>query len=240
MRDFLREDVFIKAAKLAAVCTAAIAPNMLDSYFFNPGYREVILSKVPQTAVPFLFLRDLALVFVSLMISAACGFAWSDGQKVAGFGALEGLKKNLKTVAILGVVLGAATALLFDLRLAKTFRKFYPENPLALVGIPLRAGFYEEVICRFGILAIVFRLTRSPIAAIILSAGFNAVVGLTSATFVGFPIGMDWQTATILANKFLVAVFFGYFYCKKGLMATIALRLIMESKHIVLALALPR
>jgi len=236
VRDFLREDVLIKAAKLAAISTLAVAPNMVDSYFFNPGYREVILGKATQSSVPLLFARDLVLVFLSLLISAACGFAWSDGEKVAGFGTQAGLRKDLKIVLILGPILAVVTALLLDIGLLGRFRVLYPKSPVVALTIPLRAAFYEEVVCRFGILMIVFRLTRSVPAAIALSAAFNAAMGLRSAAFVGLPLRPDWLTTKVLATKLIVAAFFGYFYSKKGLMSTIALRLIMELKHVIIAI----
>jgi hypothetical protein len=236
VRDFLREDVLIKAAKLAAVSTLSVAPNMVDSYFFNPGYKDILLGKATQGSLPFLFARDLLLVFLSLLISAACGFAWSDGKKVAGFGTQAGLRKNLKILLILGPLLAVATALLLDIGLARRFRILYPKNPVVALTIPLRAAFYEEVICRFGILMIVFRLTKSVPAAIALSAAFNAAMGLRSAAFVEFPLGLDWLTTKILASKILMAAFFGYFYSRKGLMSTIALRFIMELKHVVIAI----
>jgi hypothetical protein len=234
VKDFLREDVLTNAAKLAAVATLAVAPNMVDSYFLSPGYREIILGKATPASLPFLFAGDLILVFVSLMVSAACGFAWSDGKKVVGFGTQAALRKDFKTVLILGLILAVTTALLLDIGFVKRFRILYPQNPLVSLTIPLRTAFYEEVICRFGILMIVFRLTGSVPTAIILSSLFNTAIGLKSAVFVGFPLGLDWLTARIVLAKMMVAVFFGYFYSKKGLMATIALRFIMELKHVIL------
>ena len=235
MRDFLREDVLIRALKLAAVAAAAVAPNMVDSYFFNPAYREIILAKAAEGSLPLLFTRDLMLVFFSLLISAACGFAWSDGKKVAGFGTLGGFRESLKILLVLGSILAVSTALLLDRGLAGGFPKFYPKSPVIALTIPLRAAFFEEIICRFGILAIVFRLSGSVPAAILLSSAFNAAMGLESAVFVGFPVGLDWRTAAIMAAKFCLSILFGYFYCKKGPMPTIALRFIMDLKHVVLA-----
>lgn len=235
MRDFLREDVLIKALKLAVIATAAVAPNMLDSYFHNPGYREAMLAWAKETSLPFLFARDLLLVFFALLVSSACGFAWSDGKKVAGFGTIEGLRKDLGMVVILGIALAVATAFLFDRGLTGDFPKLYPQNPVLVLAIPLRSAFFEEVVCRFGMLVILFRLFRSVPAAIVLSAAFNASIGLKSAVFVGFPVGLDWLTAIIIVSKLGVASFFGWFFCKKGLMATITLQFIIELKHMVLA-----
>ncbi len=237
MRDFLREDVLVKALKFAAVCTVAVAPNVVDCYFFNPGYRDAMLKAgAPESSLPFLFARDLMLVFFALVMSAACGFAWSDGEKVAGFGTPEGLRKNLKTLLLLGPALAVATAFLLDKGLIRDFPRLYPKSPIVALSIPLRAAFFEEVICRFGMLVILFRLLRSVPAAILLSSAFNVALGLKSAIFVGFPLRMDWLTAEIVVAKLCLAAFFGYFFCKRGLMATIALRFIMDLKHIVLAI----
>jgi hypothetical protein len=236
MRDFLREDVLIKACILAAVSAAAAAPNIVDSYFFNPGYREALLANAPGSSLPLLFARDMALVFFSLLISSACGFAWADGKKVVGFGTLSSLRQNLKLLLILGPLLAVVTTLLLEKGLIGRFPKFYPRSFLVAFSIPLRSAFFEEVICRFGILMIVFRLSRSVTASVLISSAFNAALGLKSAVFVGFPVGFDIRTAAILTAKFCLAAFFGYFYCKKGLMATISLKFIMELKHIVLAL----
>jgi hypothetical protein len=68
------------------------------------------------------------------------------------------------------------------------------------------------------------------------SALFNTLLGLRSATFVGFPLDFDWLTGRILISKMVLASFFGYFYCRKGLMSTISLRFIMELKHVLLPL----
>lgn len=235
MKDFIREEVFIKASKLAAVSTAAVVPNIIDCYFLNPGYRETMLTRATEAALPFLFAKDVILVFLSLLISGACGFAWSDGKKVAGFGTVERLRRDLKTLLTVGPALAVATAFLLDKGLLGHFPRLYPKSPVIALSIPLRAAFYEEVICHFGMLVIFFRLLRSVWAAIVLSAAFNAAMGLKSATFVGFPIELDWLTAEIVAAKLCLAAFFGYFYCRKGLMATVALRFIMELKHVALA-----
>lgn len=236
MREFLREDILVKALKLAAVCTVAVTPNMLDCYFYNQGFRDVMLAKATESSLPFLFARDLVLVFFALVMSAACGFAWSDGKKVAGFGTTEGLRKNLKTLLLLGPALAVATVFLLDKGLTSAFPRLYPKSPIVALSIPLRAAFFEEVVCRFGMLVILFRLLRSVLAAILLSAAFNVALGLKSAVFVGFPLRLDWLTAEILVTKLCLAVFFGYFFCKRGLMATIALRFIVDLKHIVLAI----
>ena len=236
MRDFLREDVLFKALKFAAVASLAVAPNMVECYFFNAGYREVLLGMATESSLPYLFLRDLLLSFFSLAICSACGFAWSDGKKVAGFGTLQGLRKDGKTLLPLGLALALATAVLFDKGLTGDFPRLYPKSPIVAVAIPLRAAFFEETVCRFGMLVIAFRLLRSVPAAILLSSAFNVGLGLRSAIFVGFPLGLDLLTAAILAAKFGVAAFFGYFFCRKGLLATISLRFIMELKHVVFAL----
>lgn len=240
MRDFLREDVLVKAAKLAVVSTLAVAPNIVDSYFFNPGYRSVLLERATESVLPVLFARDLILVFLSLLISSACGFAWSDGRKVIGFGTLEGLRRELKVILWLGPALAVATALVLDMTLLREFRGLYPDSPLVASTIPLRAAFFEEVVCRFGILMIVFRLTQSVPAAVAVSALFNTLLGLRSATFIGFPLGFDWLTVRILVLRIILAGFFGYFYCRKGLMATISLRFIVELKHVVLPFFISR
>ena len=236
MRDFLKEDVLIKATKLALVSTLAVAPSMVDSYFFNPGYRGILLGRASESLLPILFVRDLILVFLSLLISSGCGFAWADGRKVIGVETFDRFREELKTLLWLGPVLAVGTALLLDMSLFRHFRGLYPDNPLVALTIPLRAAFFEEVICRFGILMIVFRLTRSVPAAVIVSALFNTLLGLRSATFVGFPLDFDWLTGRILISKMVLASFFGYFYCRKGLMSTISLRFIMELKHVLLPL----
>jgi len=240
VRDFLREDVLIKAVKLAVVSTLAVAPNIVDSYFFNPGYQSVLLERVTESVLPVLFARDLILVFLSLLISSACGFAWSDGKKVIGFGTLEGLRRELKVILWLGPALAVATALVLDMTLLGEFRGLYPDSPLVALTIPLRAAFFEEVVCRFGILMIVFRLTQSAPAAVAVSALFNTLLGLRSATFIGFPLGFDWLTGRILVSRIILASFFGYFYCRKGLMAMISLRFIVELKHVVLPFFISR
>ncbi len=235
MKDFLREDVLVKALKLAAVATVAVAPNLVDSYFLNPGYRAIMLPQATEGSLPYLFTRDLMLVFCALAICSACGFAWSDGKKVAGFGTLDGLRKDIKTLLILGPALAVFTALLFDKALTGHLPRLYPKSPLMALTIPLRATAFEEIVCRFGMLVIAFRLLRSVPLAILFSSLFNAALGLRAAVFVGFPLAFDWLTIAVVAGKFSLACFFGYFFCRKGLLATVSLRFLMELKHVVLA-----
>ena len=101
--------------------------------------------------------------------------------------------------------------------------------------IPLRATAFEEIVCRFGMLVIAFRLLRSVPLAILFSSLFNTALGLRAAVFVGFPLAFDWLILAVVAGKFSLACFFGYFFCQKGLLATVSLRFLMELKHVVLA-----
>ena len=229
MKDFLDSRNFFKGLRLAALSTLIVLPYQLYSYFV--GYRGIIEKRFAQASIPALFVRDIFLLFVALLISSTAGFAWSKGKGLVGFGKWEGTKKDLKWLIPLGIALSVITAIVFDKNLFREFLEKFPKNPFA----PFRSAFFEEVICRFGIFSIAYRLSRSISLSIVIAAVFNVAVALKGFYFIRPQVAADLFIA-ILAMKFGFALFLGYFYSKKGLISTMLLQFLIGLKGIYFTL----
>ena len=135
------------------------------------------------------------------------------------------------------VGVGAALALLTVFVLnAHLYKPVLPKerNPF----LPPFVGLFEEVICRWGIFAIAFRLSNRIWVSVAVSALFNVLLAVNAmvrsmehAQFVIEP----WQVVAIMAVKFVLAIGYAVFFVRKGLLSTMALRFVAALPAPVLA-----
>ena len=103
---------------------------------------------------------------------------------------------------------------------------------------PLFLGAFEEVICRWGIFAIAFRLSRRIWVSVLTSALFNVLLAVNALVKLMPHMEVEvpaWQLAAIVAIKFALAVGYAVFYVRKGLLSTMALRFVAALPTPVLA-----
>jgi len=225
MRDFLQGENFVKGLKLSILCLILLLPNLLWKYFV--GYSDYMKRVLSPDKVLSIFTKDIFMIWVSMQISATAGYAWSKRPHLAGTGGWDNVRSDLKLILFLGITISALEAIFFDFWLLRPFFRALPRNPFT-------SSVYvvEEVICRFGILVIAFRLTRSITASVLVAAVFNVAVGLRTVYFGGAvpPPGLVAIAAT---KSFLLAVFYGYFFVKKGLFSTMTMRFVIGLKFAV-------
>ena len=227
MRQFLKEENLIRGLRLALV--AALATALHFAYEYLVTRREYVVEHLGATDPTSRFALDVFGAFIALFISATAGFAWARGERLVGFGSWRRVKRDL----VLIVPIGAALALLMLLVLEPLLYK----PLLAAKRNPFQPAFNaltEEVICRWGIFAIASRLSRSVRVAVVVSAAFNVLVGLKFLQLHGAGLPW-WQLTAIIGVKFALAIGYAVFYVRKGLLSTMALRVVAALPAPVLA-----
>jgi hypothetical protein len=215
VREFLKEENLVRGLRLALVATLVTA--LYFAYEYLVTRREFVVKHLGATDPTARFALDVLGAFVALFISATAGFAWARGERLVGFGSWRRVKRDLVLIVPIGAALALLTLFVLEPLLYKPLLAA-KHNPFQ----PAYNALAEEVICRWGIFAIAFRLSRRVDAAVVVSAAFNVVVGLKVLQFHG--AGPPWwQLAAILAVKFALATGYAVFYVRKGLLSTLAI-----------------
>ena len=212
----------MRGLRLALVATLATALYLAYEYLVvRRGLVEERLGAAGPTPR---FALDVLGVFVALFISATAGFAWARGDRLAGFGTWRRLKRDLVLIVPVGAALAVLTLAVLEPALYKPLLA-KQRNPFQ----PVFVASFEEVICRWGIFAIAFRLSGRIWPSVLTSALFNVVVGLNAMlklvahSDVSVPA---WQFAAIIGVKFVLATGYALFFVRKGLLSTMALRFV--------------
>ena len=227
MRDFFREGNLLRGLRLALMATLATALYL--AYDYHVVHREFVEEHLGTADLSERFGLDVLGVFAALFISATAGFAWARGGQLVGFGSWRRVKRDLVLIVLIGAALAALTLFVLEPLLYKPLLT-EERNPFQ----PLQGAFFEEVICRWGIFAIAFRLSRSIRAAVLMSAAFNVVVGLKFLRLFGEGVPA-WQLAAIIAVKLVLATGYALFYVRKGLLSTMGLRFVAALPAPILA-----
>jgi hypothetical protein len=221
VRDFVKEENVVRGLRLALVATLATALYL--AYEYLVVRREFVEAQLGGASPAPRFALDVLGVFVALFISATAGFAWARGGRLAGFGTWRRLKRDLVLIVPLGAALAVLTFVVLEPTLYRPL--LGRRNPFQ----PVFVASFEEVICRWGIFAIAFRLSRRIWPSVLTSALFNAVVGtnamlrLAAHSDVSVP---PWQFAAIIGVKLVLAAGYALFFVRKGLLSTMALRFV--------------
>ena len=230
--QFIRKENLVQGLRLALVGTLASALYLAYEYVVTrPDFVEHHLG--PSDPTPQFALGVLA-IFVALFISATAGFAWIKGRGLVGFGSWRRVRHDLVLIVPIGAALAALMLLVLEPTLYKPLLT-EERNPFQ----PVFAALFEEVICRWGIFAIAYRLSGRIWPSVLTSALFNVVVALNATfkmtAFTGERIAA-WDLAAMIAIKFAFAVGYAHFFVRKGLFSTMALRFVAALPAPVLAL----
>jgi hypothetical protein len=228
VRQFLDRRNLFRGLMLALVATCASAVYL--AYEYLVVQRGYVSERLAGSALAPRFALDVAGVFVALFISATAGFAWTREGRLVGFGSWRRVRRDLVLILPLGAALALVGVFVLEPRL---YAPLLP--PLRNPFKPLGAAFFEETVCRWGILAIALRLSRSVPVAVVVSAVFNVIVALPVIQMHGATLGA-WQLAAIITVKFALAIGYAVFYVRKGLLSTMALRFVAALPSPVLAL----
>ena len=225
MRDFLQGDNFYKGLVLSLICLVLVTPYILWAYYVSSA--EYVGRTLDKEKIPAYLVLDIFKIWVAMQISATAGYAWAKKPHLKGAGSFKDYKKSIPLIILLGIGIGAIEILVFDFRLLKPLMKIEAVNPFL-------SGRYvaQELILRFGIMSIAFRLLKSVSLAIIISALFDAVLMLEGALSmkISLPPGL---LAIAIFKGTIMAVFYGYICAKRGLFADMSVRFLVGMKAIV-------
>ncbi|MBN1916490.1 MAG: hypothetical protein JW889_01170 [Verrucomicrobia bacterium] len=218
MRRFLDTTNLFRGLVLALVATLASAVYL--AYEYLVVQRGYVAEQLAGGAFAPRFTLDIVGAFVALFISATAGFAWANGRRLVGFGSWRRVRRDLALIVPIGAAIALLSALVLDRTLYKPLLTAV-RNPFK----PLATALFEETICRWGILAIAFRLSRSVPVAVVLSAAFSVIVVLPVVQRHGATLE-TWALVAIIGIKFLLAIGYAVFFAHKGLLSTMALRFV--------------
>ncbi len=232
MRQFIREENLFRGLRLALVATLAATLYLAYDYLVvRRSFVEQYLGASDPT--PRLAL-DLLGIFVALFISATAGFAWVRGEQLVGFGTWRRVKRDLVLIVPIGVALALLTLLVLEPLLHKPLLAG-KRNPFQ----PVFVALFEEVICRWGIFAIAFRLSGRIWASVVTSALFNVTLAVNAMLRLAEHTGATippWQFVALVAVKLALAVGYALFFVRKGLLSTMALRFVAALPAPILAI----
>jgi len=231
VRRFLSGKNLFHGLQLALVATLVTVLHMAYEYLVVRP--EFVRAHLGAASITPRFALDLLGVFVALFISATAGFAWAKGRGLVGFGSWRRLKHDLPVILLIGAALAALTFLLLEPALYKPLLAS-KRNPFQ----PLFVGAFEEVICRWGIFAIAFRLSGRIWVSVLTSALFNVLLAVNALVKLLPHMETEvaaWQLVAIIVVKFALALGYALFYVRKGLLSMMALRFVAALPTPVLA-----
>jgi hypothetical protein len=222
VREFLKTENLFRGLRLALVATFVSAVYM--AYEYLVVRHEFVEKQLGGQAITPHYALDVAGMFVALFISATAGFAWARGPRLVGFGTWRRVRHDLPVIIGVGGALAALTLLVLHEHLYRPVTGLQ-RNPFQ----PPFVALFEETICRWGIFAIVYRLSRRIWVSVAVSALFNVFVAAdTMQRYISvqqIPVE-SWRFAAIVGVKLVLAVGFAVFYVRKGLLSTMALRFV--------------
>jgi hypothetical protein len=210
MRQFLDERNLVRAALLALVALIALFPERW--YEYHILHFHEIVQHHPNLSVSFRLGMDLVLLFILVMLCATAGFAWSPLPGLPGRPPAPPWRRTLLEVGPAGLLLALLLGWIADGHLFADAIRAVPANPL----YPLRAAFALEIISRFGILSIAFRLSRSPAFALFAAALFTTLMAAFSTGRVGHPTPGDLAFPLMLL-RFGLEIVLGLVALRHGL-----------------------
>jgi len=232
VRQFLREENLFRGLRLALVGT--FATSLYLAYEYLVARREFVEQHLGAADLTPQFALSVFGVFVALFISATAGFAWARGRGLAGFGAWRNVGRDVALIVPIGAAIALVMVFVLEPLLYKPLMA-EERNPFT----PAFVALFEEVICRWGIFAIAYRLSGKIWPSIFTAAAFNVIVALNAtmrlAALSETPI-QSWHIAVMVVLKFALAIGYGYFYVRKGLFSTMALRFVAALPAPILAL----
>lgn len=225
MRDFLQGDNFRKGLWLSLICLLLVIPYILWAYYVSSA--EYVGKTLAEEKVRSYLFLDIFKIWVAMQISATAGYAWAKKPWLTGAGSLNEYAKSIPLIVFFGIGIAAIEILVFDFRLLATLMKIEAVNPFL-------SGRYvaQELILRFGIMSIAFRLLRSVPVAIIISAVFDCVLMLEGALSLDVPLP-NGLLAIALSKGTVMALFYGYLCAKRGLIADMSVRFLVGMKVFV-------
>ena len=178
----------------------------------------VSFSSVPESS------RNLFIAFYfffmafTILICLTIGFSWSKKYGLIGWKGISIKDKIFWEVMILGLGSALILYLLIDRVLFENMKTFWPDDWLDVFMKQLRLPLILEIVLRFGLVTLIYRLNKNAFRAVIYVAVFYAVADINSQIL---HFGLELKTYTLLILTYLY--FFirnsisGYIYVKGGI-----------------------
>ena len=181
---------------------------------------------------------QLFLLFIVCLLSAVVGFTFGKRYELPGLGTLQGYKKDLPWLLIIGAVLMMASYLFFDRYFYLLSPGAYHEEYIYLIAIPFKGAVTEELILRFGLVTIGVGICRNRYAGVVLVAIFATLLSIRYFTFIGVDIAFSYIFVVSVIITFLVNCILGYLFVTRGLAYAMTVKLVYALKYVLVALVM--
>lgn len=233
MRDLIDRKTLENAFSVGVLCTLASLPNLYYLCFI--GLRGRLVEKFSAEVLPGIMLYHIWGVLVVSFMCAAFGFAWSKKYGLAGLGSFIQFKANVWKLSLVALIFVAVSIFTFDRYFSILMPFFYPSNPLWILSISLKASFFNEVI-RFGMMALVVRLTKRIYLSNIIVSVFLVYIGVRSFRLVGSEMEWDYFSMSCLTWSLIFNLSMGYLYARFGIISTMFIQFIVGLRLVLYAI----
>lgn len=189
-----------------------------------------------------LFLGEFALAAIAVFLCAGVGFFLSERYRLPGMGRFSELKKLLPYFFVVSLPLAFIAYFLHDRIFIEGARRglpaMLPEDILWSVVFLIYSVLLKETVLRFGLVTLGsgFFRGRHPLRAVGVAAVFSAGLGLRELGFAGMTPAYDLTTIGAFTWALLFNLCLGFVFVRKGLWASMSLRVFVESRTIVYAI----
>ena len=181
------------------------------------------------------FMREIGKLALVIFISCLIGFGWSKDLGLAGLGEVEDLKKDWVKILISGVFIGFLVYIFGDRYFLRVAREFYPSTLKFALFVPFYAAFVEEVFARFGVMTLGVKILKNKYFASILAATIFAIGHVNLFRISGIVYRLNYLTMSSFILNFLLSLFFGYVYWRKGLVTAMGIHFIANLRYLFIA-----
>ncbi len=212
---------------LSALGVISIVPYFYYLVFVVPSAGP----RVGHDPLTFLAL-ELVLLSVLLFLSSLIGFSFSRRFELPGFGEVKGLLKALPILVVAGLLLVAASYLIFDRFFVAISPISFPKGIVYLISLPFKGALADETILRLGLVTIGVGLTKNKGAGVVLMSAVASLFTVKYFEFIGIPFGLNYLFITHLLLSFIGNIILGWLFVTRGLAWAMTLKFIIGLKYL--------
>lgn len=182
-----------------------------------------------------LFLAEFAFSAFCIFACSGIGFILSERYKMPGMGRIGEIKPLIGRFALIAIPFMPAGYFLHDRIFIQGAREHgWPAMIPASIGWSLaymaHGALFKEVVFRFGLITLVSGLFRGrhPWWSVTVVTAFAGVLSLQELVFVKQRLGLDIITVSVYIWAIMLNAVLGVVYVRKGLWATMALRILID------------
>lgn len=179
---------------------------------------------------------DMTMIALLVVVAALVGSLFSERYRLAGLGRLEQLRAALPVIAVAGPFMALVSYLVFGRAIAELVPGYYPVEVIWALALVAKGVLFDEVVARYGMMTIFAGVAPRAWMANLLQATFFTALVFKSLGFYGLDVAWNAYFVLSLSASFFSHLVFGWLYSTRGLLAAMALHLVVDLRFLVHAL----